>query len=81
MADGGGLGMGGNQTGSFNKREKCMVCGVEKRQGLHIVDQFICEACENDIVHTDVGDPKYADYLSKLSILNIKGYRTVESGR
>ncbi len=72
--------MGEKQLKVFNNGEMCMICGDEKKQGLHIVDQFICETCESDIVHTDVGDPRYAEYLSKLSILNIKKFRTVESG-
>lgn len=72
--------MGAKKLNLFDNGEKCMVCGNEKNLGIHIIDQFICEACETEIVHTDVEDPKYAEYLSKLSILNIKKYHTVKSG-
>lgn len=49
--------------------ETCMICEEKKRTGIHICNQFICESCEQKLVHTDTGDASYAYYLKKLRSL------------
>ncbi|MVP02153.1 MULTISPECIES: sigma factor G inhibitor Gin [Paenibacillus] len=45
---------------------KCIVCGETKQEGIQIVSEFICEACESEIVHTDVLDVKYSFFIRQL---------------
>ncbi len=47
---------------------ECIVCGQFKPQdqGLHIVSEFICGSCENEMVQTDVKDEKYPFYVHQM---------------
>ncbi|MFN7253052.1 MAG: sigma factor G inhibitor Gin [Anaerobacillus sp.] len=56
--------------------ERCSVCEQKQEAGIHICDIYICEACEREIVSSDVSDEFYRYYLQKLrklkhSLLNI----------
>lgn len=44
----------------------CIICGQLKDTGIHIVTEFICEACEFEIVRTDVKDEKYPFFVHQL---------------
>jgi len=44
----------------------CIICGHEKTEGIRIVDKFICEACESEMVRTDVHDAKYPFFIHQL---------------
>ncbi|MDT2239612.1 sigma factor G inhibitor Gin [Paenibacillus larvae] len=37
----------------------CIICGREETDGITVLDGFICEACEAEMVRTDVCDTKY----------------------
>ncbi len=59
-----------------NGLEKCSICEQKKDKGIHICTIYICEACEREIVYSDVNDEFYKYYLQKikkvtLSLLNI----------
>ena len=41
----------------------CIVCQQPRAQGIHIFGQFLCAQCEQEIVHTDVTDARYAYYV------------------
>ncbi|GAX88700.1 sigma factor G inhibitor Gin [Effusibacillus lacus] len=44
----------------------CIVCREPKTSGIRIWDQFVCAACEREIVQTDVEDEKYDFYIERL---------------
>ena len=44
----------------------CIVCGHEKQQGIRIIDGFICDTCETELVRTDVQDAKYPFFIHQL---------------
>lgn len=46
--------------------EKCIICGEHKQEGIVIVSEFICEACESEMVHTDVKDDKYHFFIHQM---------------
>ena len=50
--------------------EKCTVCEVEERKGIHILNLFICEACEREIVRSEVNGDFYNYYLKKIREIN-----------
>lgn len=54
---------------SVEKQEeskKCLICECEKSEGIHLLNYFICEQCEYDIVHTEVNEKGYRYYLDRL---------------
>ncbi|RIV24411.1 hypothetical protein D2Q93_06970 [Alicyclobacillaceae bacterium I2511] len=42
---------------------ECIVCGRSQSIGLNICGQFICSDCEQEIVHTEVSDPRYPYFI------------------
>ncbi len=55
-----------------NKGHKqCVICDQEKSEGIHLVEQFICEDCERQIVLTDPDDMYYHYYLKKMRKVRI----------
>ncbi|CAH1222735.1 hypothetical protein PAECIP111893_04893 [Paenibacillus plantiphilus] len=44
----------------------CIICGDEKQEGLRIIDGFICETCELEMVRTEVQDAKYPFFIHQL---------------
>jgi Inhibitor of sigma-G Gin len=44
----------------------CIICSSEKPDGIFILSEFICEACEHEMVHTDVMDEKYLFFIHQL---------------
>ncbi|EXX86141.1 Inhibitor of sigma-G Gin [Paenibacillus darwinianus] len=44
----------------------CIICGQFKETGIRIVKEFICEACEFEMVRTDVKDEKYPFFVHQL---------------
>ena len=39
---------------------------TEKREGIFIVSEFICDACEAEMVHTDAQDAKYNYFIHQM---------------
>lgn len=51
----------------LNKVETtCIICGQQKKEGIVIVSEFICEACEAEMVQTDVKDEKYNHFVHQM---------------
>ncbi|MNO27328.1 Inhibitor of sigma-G Gin [compost metagenome] len=44
----------------------CIICGEPKNEGIHIVSEFICDACESEMVHTDVQEEKYHFFIHQM---------------
>jgi len=44
----------------------CIICGHEKQEGLRIINEFICESCELEMVRTEVQDAKYPFFIHQL---------------
>ncbi|MMZ58333.1 Inhibitor of sigma-G Gin [compost metagenome] len=44
----------------------CIICGEPKSEGIHIVSEFICDACEAEMVHTDVKEEKYHYFIHQM---------------
>lgn len=47
---------------------QCAICGEQKYEGegIRIVTGFICEACEAEMVQTDVKDDKYPFFIHQM---------------
>jgi|LSQX01.2.fsa_nt_gb hypothetical protein len=56
--------------GGGNLLPRCYFCGEVPAQGIHggvmIKKAFICSACEQDIVHLQVGSTDYRVVINKL---------------
>ncbi|PYZ95457.1 carnitine--CoA ligase [Alteribacter lacisalsi] len=46
--------------------QECLICKQEKGHGIHVVNYFICESCEHELVTSDTNDEAYKEYLYKL---------------
>ncbi|ANE46016.1 inhibitor of sigma-G Gin [Paenibacillus swuensis] len=44
----------------------CIICGLKKEEGIHIVSEFICDTCESEMVRTDVKDEKYPFFIHQM---------------
>jgi hypothetical protein len=62
---------GGQGMESENLRQ-CIVCGIEKKDGITIFNEFICEPCELEIVHTDVKDERYPFFIKQMRQIWLK---------
>lgn len=52
-----------------NKEERCCICNHYNSQGIWLVDGYICASCLAEISSTDVHDPKYDYFVSRLKEL------------
>ncbi|TCS77950.1 sigma factor G inhibitor Gin [Tepidibacillus fermentans] len=50
----------------------CVMCGHKEKEGIFIQGGFICDDCEEDIVHTEVEDEKYHYFVQQLKQLWLK---------
>jgi hypothetical protein len=46
----------------------CIICNLEKPEGIFILSEFICDDCEAEIVRTDVQDEKYPFFIHQLKV-------------
>lgn len=51
---------------------ECIVCGNHRMNGIAIIDQFICEHCETEMVNTDVLDEKYPFFIHQMRRIWLK---------
>jgi len=49
--------------------EVCLICEKNQQTGIHIFNQFICEACERKVISTETNDSQYLFYLKQLEKL------------
>ncbi len=47
----------------------CMICECSCSNGIHILSQFICSECEEEIVNTSVEDDLYDYFVERLRAL------------
>jgi hypothetical protein len=50
--------------------EICVICEQQKTNGIHLYTSFICNECEQELVHTDTDNPRYKYYLKQLRKVN-----------
>jgi len=50
----------------------CLICGHKERNGIFIHGGFICDHCEDEMVHTEVQDEKYHYFIEQLKRLWLK---------
>ena len=50
----------------------CIICEQKKREGIFIVSEFICDACEAEMVHTDAQDAKYNYLIHQIKQIGIQ---------
>lgn len=58
--------MADHQQGQLEVQHICIICGEPKTVGIRIIEQFICEECETEMVHTDVLDAKYPFFINRM---------------
>ena len=51
---------------------ECIVCEQRKDHGITICNQFICESCEQEMITTDVKEPKYPMFVKRLRRIWLK---------
>ncbi|WP_010632696.1 sigma factor G inhibitor Gin [Sporolactobacillus vineae] len=49
--------------------DTCLICGRTDVPGIHILNQLICESCQQKMIATEVTDWKYRYYINRLSLL------------
>ncbi|MCF6095139.1 sigma factor G inhibitor Gin [Microaerobacter geothermalis] len=52
----------------------CIVCGMRKDTGISIWGEFICIACEHEIIDTDVYDEKYPFFIEQMRRIWLKNH-------
>ncbi|SDI11192.1 Inhibitor of sigma-G Gin [Alteribacillus persepolensis] len=46
--------------------ERCVLCDQEKKEGIHILEAFLCKECERELVKLEPEHPTYAEKIKKL---------------
>ncbi|MCR3921017.1 MAG: sigma factor G inhibitor Gin [Firmicutes bacterium] len=46
--------------------EKCLICSRPTEAGLRILTSLVCSDCEQELLNTDVTDPRYNLFVEKL---------------
>lgn len=49
------------------KTYTCIICDQPKPDGIMICSEFICDACESEMVQTDVLDAKYPFFIHRMN--------------
>jgi hypothetical protein len=57
---------GKENPGVSGGEEICIICGRGRQEGLHIVEEFICNDCEREMVRTEVWDAKYPFFIHRM---------------
>lgn len=52
--------------------EVCIICGHEKKEGIRILSQFICEDCEAEMVRTEAEDAKYRFFIGRMKKIGLQ---------
>lgn len=50
----------------MNEGLKCYICNHESNTGIILLNQYICENCERELIHTPIDDLKYVMYKNKI---------------
>ncbi len=46
--------------------KKCIFCGRGKKEGINVMEAFICTPCEKELIEAPVAGDKYKYYIIKL---------------
>lgn len=49
---------------------KCVICEEKKENGIQVIQAFICDECEKEIVTTETNAPSYNTFVEKLKSIN-----------
>lgn len=49
--------------------DSCIICGRAGLEGMRVCGQLICNACEREIVQTDVEDDDYQHYVEQMKLI------------
>ncbi len=52
-----------------NTDQRCIICGLQKQEGLVVRDHLICENCERTIVSTSPTDDSYGPLVQRVKQL------------
>lgn len=55
---------------SIETMTQCGICEEEKEKGIVLCRLFICDECEQNMIHTEPREEKYNYYLQKLKNMN-----------
>lgn len=44
----------------------CIICERERKEGIMIVNAFVCEICESEMVKTEVEDERYPFFVNRM---------------
>ncbi|WP_206831527.1 sigma factor G inhibitor Gin [Alicyclobacillus fructus] len=47
----------------------CIICGRAGQEGMRVCGQLICDACEREIVQTEVEDDAYRRYVEQMKLI------------
>lgn len=65
--------MAGSYEGATE--ERCIICEENKSEGIHLINEFICCECEQEIIQTETNEESYRYFVKKLkSITETKLY-------
>ncbi|WP_226586002.1 sigma factor G inhibitor Gin [Halobacillus litoralis] len=51
----------------MKKKHQCSICSKETEKGLYLLQVFICESCEAEMIQTSTDDPKYDYFVKQMS--------------
>lgn len=54
---------------------KCIICDQKKETGIDVCGEFICANCEQEMVRTDVQEPKYPVFVKRMRRIWLAGHR------
>lgn len=46
--------------------QDCLICEMEKDNGIYLLNYFICKECESEIIATETEHANYSYYLERL---------------
>lgn len=54
------------------RKIRCIVCDEPKLEGITVLDEFICDPCERELVQTHVEDEKYPHFVFRMRKIWLK---------
>lgn len=52
--------------------QACIICGLDKEEGIVIVSHFICEECEAEMIRTEAEDAKYRFFIGQMKKIGLQ---------
>lgn len=51
----------------MKEKSCCSVCSRVTSDGIYVLNVFLCDACEREMINTPVDDPKYQYFVDQMS--------------